>query len=99
MAEPLDPRYPASRSPTSARCSRGSALALALVAAGTTIGTVADIQPRLAARLVAVVPVVLGLAAALLGYRALAARRRRRARRHQLPPDRELRARRAWPSR
>ena len=45
------------------------ALALALVAAGTTIGTVADIEPGLAARsLIAIVPIVLGLVAALLGF-------------------------------
>ena len=55
-------------------------LALALVGAGTTIGTVADIHPVWLHVMVAVVPVMLGLVAALLGY-ALAARRRSRPRR------------------
>jgi putative membrane protein len=43
-------------------------VALALVAAGTTVGTVADISPVWLHAAVAVAPITLGLAAALLGY-------------------------------
>ena len=66
-------------------------LALALVGAGTTIGTVADIQPVWLHLAVAVVPVVLGLVAALLGYRRW--QRVDEAVRSgvTIPPDRELR--------
>ena len=66
-------------------------LALALVGAGTTIGTVADIQPVWLHLLVAVVPVVLGLVAALLGFRRW--QRVDKAVRSgiTIPPDRELR--------
>jgi putative membrane protein len=66
-------------------------VALALVAAGTTAGTVADIKPVWLHAAVAIVPIALGLVAALLGF----ARWRRvdEAARTgaELPPDHELR--------
>jgi putative membrane protein len=43
--------------------------ALALVAAGATAGTVADISPRWLHVAVALLPISLGLCAAVLGYR------------------------------
>ena len=45
-------------------------------AAGTTVGTVVEIDPVWLHAIVAIVPIGLGLAAALLGYSALAARGR-----------------------
>ena len=66
MAEPLDPRVALANERTLLSWIR---LALALVAAGTTIGTVADITPTWLHLAVAIVPIVLGLVAAALGYR------------------------------
>ena len=88
MVEPQDPRIALANERTLLSWMR---LALALVGAGTTIGTVADIQPVWLHVVVAVVPVVLGLVAAVLGYtrwqRVDDAVRSGVA----LPPDRELR--------
>jgi putative membrane protein len=88
VAEPLDPRIALANERTLLSWVR---LALALVGAGTTIGTVADIQPVWLHLLVAVVPVVLGLVAAMLGYRRW--QRVDDAVRSgvTIPPDRELR--------
>jgi putative membrane protein len=88
VVEPQDPRVALANERTLLSWIR---LALALVGAGTTIGTVAKIKPVWLHVVVAVVPVVLGLAAALLGY----ARWKRvddsvRAG-VSLPPDRQLR--------
>ena len=66
MAEPLDPRVALANERTLLSWIR---LALALVAAGTTIGTVANITPTWLHLAVAIVPIVLGLVAAALGYR------------------------------
>jgi putative membrane protein len=65
VAEQQDPRVALANERTLLSWIR---LALALVGAGTTIGTVADISPVWLHVVVAVVPVVLGLVAALLGY-------------------------------
>lgn len=88
MAEPLDPRVALANERTLLSWIR---LALALIAAGTTIGTVADITPTWLHLAVAIIPVVLGLVAAALGYRRW--RRVDEAVRSglTLPPDRELR--------
>jgi putative membrane protein len=88
VTEPLDPRIALANERTLLSWVR---LALALVGAGTTIGTVADIQPVWLHLLVAVVPVVLGLVAAMLGYRRW--QRVDDAVRSgvTIPPDRELR--------
>ena len=91
MAESLDPQDPRVALANERTLLSWIRLALALVGAGTTIGTVADIQPVWLHVVVAVVPVVLGLVAAVLGY----ARWQRvddavRAG-ITLPPDRELR--------
>jgi len=88
VPEPLDPRVALANERTLLSWIR---LALALVAAGTTLGTVANIEPTWLHLGVAIVPVVLGLIAALLGYtrwqRVDEAVRSGAA----LPPDRELR--------
>ena len=63
--DPPDPRFALANERTLLSWMR---VALALVAAGTTVGTVADIDPRWLHAAVAVVPIALGLAAALLGY-------------------------------
>ena len=68
MAEQLDLRDPRVALANERTLLSWIRLALALVGAGTTIGTVADIQPVWLHVVVAVVPVVLGLVAALLGY-------------------------------
>jgi putative membrane protein len=65
VPEPQDPRVALANERTLLSWIR---LALALVGAGTTIGTVAAINPVWLHVVVAVVPVVLGLIAALLGY-------------------------------
>jgi inner membrane protein YidH len=88
VAEPLDPRVALANERTLLSWIR---LSLALVAAGTTIGTVANIKPTWLHLAVAIVPVVLGLVAALLGYTRW--QRVDEAVRSgvTLPPDRELR--------
>lgn len=65
MSEPIDPRVSLANERTLLSWMR---CALALVAAGTTAGTVVDIKPRWLHAAVALVPIALGLAAALLGY-------------------------------
>ena len=87
-AEPMDPRVALANERTLLSWIR---LALALVGAGTTIGTVADVQPAWLHVLVAVVPIVLGLVAALLGYRRWQRVDEAVRASITLPPDRELR--------
>jgi putative membrane protein len=65
VAEPIDPRISLANERTLLSWMR---CALALVAAGTTAGTVADIKPEWLHAAVAIVPIALGLAAALLGF-------------------------------
>jgi putative membrane protein len=88
VAEPLDPRVALANERTLLSWIR---LSLALVAAGTTIGTVADIKPTWLHLAVAVVPVVLGFVAALLGYRRWQRVDEAVRAGVTLPPDRELR--------
>jgi len=91
VAEELDPRDPRVSLANERTLLSWIRLALALVGAGTTIGTVADIHPVWLHVVVAVVPVALGLVAALLGYTRW--QRVDDAVRSgvTLPPDRELR--------
>jgi putative membrane protein len=88
VAEPPDPRVALANERTLLSWIR---LALALVAAGTTAGTVVDIHPVWLHAAVAIIPIGLGLVAALLGFarwqRVDEAVRSGVA----LPPDRELR--------
>jgi putative membrane protein len=88
MNAPLDPRIALANERTLLSWMRA---ALALVAAGTTVGTVVEIDPVWLHAIVAIVPIALGLAAALLGYTRW--RRVDEAVRLgvELPPDRELR--------
>lgn len=65
MPEPIDPRISLANERTLLSWMR---CALALVAAGTTAGTVVTIKPQWLHAAVAVVPIALGLAAALLGF-------------------------------
>jgi putative membrane protein len=65
VPEPMDPRISLANERTLLSWMR---CALALVAAGTTAGTVVDIKPQWLHAAVALVPIALGLAAALLGY-------------------------------
>jgi putative membrane protein len=65
VPEPIDPRISLANERTLLSWMR---CALALVAAGTTAGTVADITPQWLHAAVALIPITLGLAAALLGY-------------------------------
>ena len=88
MAEPLDPRVALANERTLLSWIR---LALALVAAGTTIGTVANIKPTWLHLAVAIVPIVLGLVAARSATGAGSASTRPCGRASALPPDRELR--------
>jgi putative membrane protein len=88
VAEPLDPRVALANERTLLSWIR---LSLALVAAGTTIGTVADIKPTWLHLAVAIVPVVLGFVAALLGYRRWQRVDEAVRSGFALPPDRELR--------
>ena len=87
-SQPIDPRIALANERTLLSWMR---CALALVAAGTTAGTVVDIKPTWLHGAVALTPIVLGLAAALLGYsrwqRVDAAVRAG----VQLPADRQLR--------
>jgi putative membrane protein len=88
VVDPQDPRVALANERTLLSWIR---LALALVGAGTTIGTVADIHPVWLHVVVAVVPVVLGLAAALLGYARWQRVDDSVRSGVALPPDRELR--------
>jgi len=65
VPEPIDPRISLANERTLLSWMR---CALALVAAGTTAGTVVTIHPQWLHAAVAVVPIGLGLAAALLGF-------------------------------
>jgi putative membrane protein len=88
VLEPLDPRIALANERTLLSWMR---LALALVAAGTTAGTVVDIKPTWLHAAVAILPIALGLAAAVLGF--VRWQRVDEAVRLglELPPDRELR--------
>jgi putative membrane protein len=88
VPEPLDPRVALANERTLLSWIR---LALALVAVGTTAGTVVKISPVGLHLAVAVVPIALGLVAAMLGYNRW--RRVDEAVRSgvALPADRELR--------
>jgi putative membrane protein len=89
VSPPIDPRIALANERTLLSWMR---CALALVAAGTTAGTVVEIKPRWLHAAVALVPIALGLAAALLGYsrwqRVDAAVRAG----VELPADRQLRS-------
>jgi putative membrane protein len=65
VSQPIDPRIALANERTLLSWMR---CALALVAAGTTAGTVVDIKPQWLHAAVALVPIALGLAAAMLGY-------------------------------
>jgi putative membrane protein len=65
VVPPPDPRFRLANERTLLSWMR---VALALVAAGTTAGTVADIEPVWLHAAVAIAPILLGLAAAVLGY-------------------------------
>jgi putative membrane protein len=65
VSQPMDPRIALANERTLLSWMR---CALALVAAGTTAGTVVDITPTWLHAAVALVPIGLGLAAALLGF-------------------------------
>jgi putative membrane protein len=88
VLEPLDPRIALANERTLLSWMR---CALALVAAGTTAGTIVDIKPTWLHAAVAILPIALGLAAAVLGF--VRWQRVDEAVRLgvQLPPDRELR--------
>jgi len=85
---PPDPRFRLANERTLLSWMR---VALALVAAGTTAGTVADINPRWLHAGVAVVPIALGLGAAMFGYRRWQRVDDSMRSGVELPPDRELR--------
>ena len=91
MAEQLEPHDPRVALANERTLLSWIRLALALVGAGTTIGTVADIQPVWLHVMVAVVPVMLGLVAALLGYARWQRVDESVRSGVALPPDRELR--------
>jgi inner membrane protein YidH len=88
VLEPLDPRIALANERTLLSWMR---CALALVAAGTTAGTVVAINPPWLHAGVAILPITLGLAAAVLGF--VRWQRVDEAVRLgvELPPDRELR--------
>ena len=88
MSVPPDPRFRLANERTLLSWMR---VALALVAAGTTAGTVADIKPRWLHAGVAVVPIALGLGAAMFGYRRWQRVDDSMRLGVELPPDRELR--------
>jgi putative membrane protein len=85
---PPDPRFRLANERTLLSWMR---VALALVAAGTTAGTVADIKPVWLHAGVAVVPIALGLAAAVFGYMRWQRVDESMRTGVELPPDRELR--------
>jgi inner membrane protein YidH len=66
VSAPVDPRFRLANERTLLSWMR---VALALVAAGTTAGTIVDIDPTWLHAVVAIGPILLGLAAALLGFR------------------------------
>ena len=88
MSEPVDPRFRLANERTLLSWMR---VALALVAAGTTLGTVADIEPTWLHAGVAIGPILLGLAAALLGFRRWQRVEESMRTGVELPPDREFR--------
>lgn len=88
MVTPPDPRFRLANERTLLSWMR---VALALVAVGTTAGTVANISPRWLHAVVAIAPILLGLAAALLGYARWHRVERSMRTGVELPPERELR--------
>ena len=88
MPPPPDPRFRLANERTLLSWMR---VALALVAAGTTAGTVIDITPVWLHAGVAIAPILLGLAAALLGYNRWQRVENAMLSGEELPPDRELR--------
>jgi len=88
VAVPPDPRFRLANERTLLSWMR---VALALVAAGTTAGTVVDIKPQWLHAGVAIAPIALGLAAALLGYTRWQRVEDSMRSGVELPPDRELR--------
>jgi putative membrane protein len=88
VATPPDPRFRLANERTLLSWMRVS---LALVAAGTTAGTVVDITPVWLHALVAIAPILLGLAAALLGFTRWQRVEDAMVTGKELPPDRELR--------
>jgi putative membrane protein len=88
VPEPVDPRFRLANERTLLSWMR---VALALVAAGTTLGTIADIEPTWLHAFVAIGPIFLGLAAALLGLRRWQRFEESMRTGVELPPDRELR--------
>ncbi len=88
MVLPPDPRFRLANERTLLSWMR---VALALVAAGTTAGTFIDIEPAWLHALVAITPILLGLAAALLGYTRWQRVDEAMRTGAELPPERELR--------
>jgi putative membrane protein len=88
VSAPVDPRFRLANERTLLSWMR---VALALVAAGTTAGTVVDIEPSWLHAGLAVGPIVLGLAAALLGFKRWQRVEDAMRTGVELPPDRELR--------
>ena len=88
MPDPLDPRFRLANERTLLSWMR---VGLALVAAGTTAGTIADIDPTWLHAIVAIGPILLGLAAALLGFRRWERIEESMRTGVEPPPDRELR--------
>jgi putative membrane protein len=66
-------------------------VALALVGAGTTVGTVVDITPKWLHATVALAPILLGLCAALIGYERWRRVEDALRRGVEVPPDEQLR--------
>ena len=85
---PPDPRFRLANERTLLSWMR---VALALVAAGTTAGTVVDISPQWLHACVAIGPILLGLAAAMIGFQRWQRVEESMATGVPLPPDRELR--------
>jgi putative membrane protein len=88
VSVPPDPRFRLANERTLLSWMR---VALALVAAGTTAGTVVDIKPVWLHAGVAIVPIALGLASAWLGYTRWQRVEDAMRTGVELPPDRELR--------
>ena len=88
MSAPLDPRVVLANERTLLSWMR---CALALIAVGTTAGTIAKIDPVWLHAAIAVVPILLGLAAALLGLSRWQRMDDAIRLGGQPPPDRELR--------
>jgi putative membrane protein len=88
VVTPPDPRFRLANERTLLSWMR---VALALLAVGTTAGTVAHITPRWLHALVAIVPILLGLAAALLGYSRWSRLDEAMRTGRELEPERELR--------